>query len=183
MRTKKPIINFMIYCDRSMIYHSLVDTTNIPKIADYIFSFIDKVVEEVGKENVVQVVTDNETSFKATGMLLMEKWKHLFWSPCASHCIDLMLEDIASMKQIKETLDQAKMITEFIYNNLKVVNLMKVFTKDRDLIRPGITHLAIIVVIYTSSFCTSSSKYVFPIWYPVGPLMPGPTSAMVSIID
>ena len=43
------------------------------------------------------------------------------------------------MKQIKETLDQAKMITSFIYNSLKVVNLMKVFTKDRDLLHPGIT--------------------------------------------
>ncbi|RVW91561.1 hypothetical protein CK203_046150 [Vitis vinifera] len=141
-RTRKPIINFMIYCDRSMIYHSLVDTTNIPKTADYIFSLMDKVVEEVGEENVVQVVTDNEASFKTAGMLLMEKRKHLFWSPCAAHCIDLMLEDIGSMKQIKETLDQAKMITGFIYNSLKVVNLMKVFTKDRDLLRPGITRFA-----------------------------------------
>ena len=99
---------------------------------------MDKVVEEVGEENVVQVVTDNEASFKAAGMLLMEKRKHLFWSPCAAHCIDLMLEDIGSMKQIKETLDQAKMITGFIYNILKVVNLMKVFTKDRDLLRLGL---------------------------------------------
>ncbi|RVW83578.1 hypothetical protein CK203_039301 [Vitis vinifera] len=66
LRTRKPIINFMIYCDRSMIYHSSVDTTNIPKTADYIFSLMDKVVEEVGKENVVQVVTDNEASFKTT---------------------------------------------------------------------------------------------------------------------
>ena len=32
-------------------------------------------------------------------MLLMEKRKHLFWSPCAAHCIDLMLEDIGNMKQ------------------------------------------------------------------------------------
>ena len=53
-----------------------------------------------------------------------------------------MLEDIASMKQTKETLDQVKMIIKFIYNNLKVVNLMKVFTKNRDLLRPGITHFA-----------------------------------------
>ena len=30
-RTRKPIINFMVYCDRSMIYLSLVDTTSIPK--------------------------------------------------------------------------------------------------------------------------------------------------------
>ena len=56
-----------------MIYHSSVDTTNIPKIANNIFSLMDKVVEEVEEENVVQVVTNNETSFKATGILLMEK--------------------------------------------------------------------------------------------------------------
>ena len=36
-----------------MIYHSSVDTTNIPKTADYIFSLVDKVVEKVGEENVV----------------------------------------------------------------------------------------------------------------------------------
>ena len=43
----------------------------------------------------MQVVTDNEASF---GMLLMEKRKHLFWCPFVVHCIDLMLEDIGSMK-------------------------------------------------------------------------------------
>ena len=53
-----------------------------------------------------------------------------------------MLEDIGSMKQIKETLDQAKMLIGFIYNSLKVVNLMKVFTKDRDLLRTRINHFA-----------------------------------------
>ena len=59
-RTRNLIINFMICYDRSMI---LVDTTNILKTTNYVFSFMDKVVEEVGKENVVQVVIDNETSF------------------------------------------------------------------------------------------------------------------------
>ena len=61
-----------------MIYHYSIDTTNIRKTTKYIFSLMDKVVEEVGEENVVQVVTDNETSFKAVGMLLMEKRKPLF---------------------------------------------------------------------------------------------------------
>ena len=62
-RNRKPIVNFMIYCDRSMIYHTSVDTTNISKTADYIFSLMDK-VDEVGEENIMQVVTDNEVSFK-----------------------------------------------------------------------------------------------------------------------
>ena len=56
------IVNFMIYCDRSMICHTSVDTTNISKTADYIFSLMDKIVDEVGEENIVQVVTDNEAS-------------------------------------------------------------------------------------------------------------------------
>ena len=77
-RTRKPIINFMVYCYRSMIYLASVDTTNIPKTVDYIFSLMDKIVEEVGKENIVQVATDNEASFKAVATLLMEKRKHLF---------------------------------------------------------------------------------------------------------
>ena len=50
-----------------------------------------------------------------------------------------MLEDIDLMKSVKKTLDDAKMITSFSYNRLKVVNLMKLFTRDRDLLRRGIT--------------------------------------------
>ena len=84
----------MIYYDGSMIYHTSVDTTNISKTVDNIFSLMDKVVDEVGEENIVQVVTDNEASFKAAGHILIEKRKHLFWSPCVAHCIDFMLEDI-----------------------------------------------------------------------------------------
>ena len=40
-RTRKPIINFIIYCNRRMIYHSSIGTTNIPKTVKYIFSFMD----------------------------------------------------------------------------------------------------------------------------------------------
>ena len=53
-----------------------------------------------------------------------------------------MLENIGSMKSVKETLDDTQMITSFIYNRLKVVNLMKLFTRDRDLLTPGITRFA-----------------------------------------
>ena len=82
-RTIKPIINFMVYGNRSIIYISLVDITNIPKTKNYVFSLMDMIVEEVGEETVVQLITSNEASFKVVGMLLMEKRKHLFWFPCA----------------------------------------------------------------------------------------------------
>ena len=36
---------------------------------------IDMVVDEVGEKNVVQIVTDNATNYKAAGQKLMEKIK------------------------------------------------------------------------------------------------------------
>ena len=152
-RTNKPIINFMVYSDRHMLYHTSIDTTNKSKTASYIFSLMDKVVEEVGESNVVQVVTDNEPSFKAAGKLLMEKRKHLFWTPCAAHCIDLMLEDIGKMSSVKHTLDQAKKITSFIYNSQKLVNLMRTFTNGKELLRPGITRFATEFIAIESLMC------------------------------
>lgn len=101
-KTRKPLINFMIYSDCHMIFHKSIDTTLHRKTKEYIFSLMDRVVDEIGEGNVVQVVTDNEASFKAAEEILMDKRKHLYWTPCAAHCIDLMLEDFGKKNHSKQ---------------------------------------------------------------------------------
>ncbi|XP_027941001.1 uncharacterized protein LOC114194784 [Vigna unguiculata] len=81
---------------------------------------MDSIVEEVGEENVIQVVTDNAANYKAAGHLLMTKRKRLFWTPCAAHCVDLMLEDYEKKIPIHE----------------------ETIPKGRDLVRPGVTRFA-----------------------------------------
>lgn len=100
-KTRKSLINFMVYSHRNMIFHKSVDNTSQSKTNEYIFRLMDRVVDEVGEENVVQVEMDNETSFKVAGKMLMNKRKHLYWTPCAAHYVDLMLEEIGSVKHIK----------------------------------------------------------------------------------
>ena len=39
---------------------------------------LEKQVDKIGKEYVVQVVTDNVVNFKAAGRMLMERIPHLF---------------------------------------------------------------------------------------------------------
>ncbi|XP_075500071.1 uncharacterized protein LOC142538644 [Primulina tabacum] len=141
-RNKHPIINFMIYCDHNMIFHSSVDCTNKRKTADFILSLLNNVFDDIGEENVVHVVTDSESANKAAGQKLMIERLHMFWSRCAAHCIDLMLEDIGKMAKVKRCIDKAKQITSFIYNSDKIVNLMKIYTNDRELLGPGITRFA-----------------------------------------
>ena len=58
---------------------------------------LGKKIDEIGKEKVVQVITDNGANYKAAGRILMERIPTLFWSPCATHCLDLMLEEIGKL--------------------------------------------------------------------------------------
>ena len=76
-----------------MVFLKSVDASHISKTTDKIFKMINDVVEEVGEENTVQVVIDNAANYKAIGQLLMQKRNKLYWTPCAAHYIDLMLED------------------------------------------------------------------------------------------
>jgi len=104
---------------------------------------MDSIVEEVGEENVIQVVTDNAANYKAAGHLLMTKRKRLFWTPCAAHCVDLMLEDYEKKIPIhEETIPKGKKITTFIYSRSSLICLLQHFTKGRDLVRPGVTRFA-----------------------------------------
>ncbi|XP_012852896.1 PREDICTED: uncharacterized protein LOC105972480 [Erythranthe guttata] len=124
--------------------------------AEKVFEMLDKIVDKVGEENVVQVITDNAASYKAAGSLLMEKRKNLFWTPCAAHCIDLMLEDFEKKLQThRVTIRKGRKITTFIYNRPNLISSMKNYTKGRDLIRPAVTRFA---TAYLTLGCLSEHK-------------------------
>ncbi|KAI5429081.1 hypothetical protein KIW84_033901 [Lathyrus oleraceus] len=137
------IMNFLVYCHKGTVFWKSVDASDVDsRNTDYYFQLLDKVMEEVGEEYVVQVVTDNEAALKAVGQKLMEKRPHLYWSSCATHCLYLCLEDIGKKKSIHNLLSKAKMGTTFIYNHTYIVSLMKKYTGGRDIVRPGVTRFA-----------------------------------------
>uniref|UniRef100_A0A804K7A4 DUF659 domain-containing protein n=1 Tax=Musa acuminata subsp. malaccensis TaxID=214687 RepID=A0A804K7A4_MUSAM len=115
--TRMSIINFLVYCNRKVVFHKSVNATEKIQDAKYIESLMDTMVEEIGPQYIVQIITDNGANFKKTGLQLMEKRKTLFWTPCAAHCIDLMLKDIGELNSVKNCVARAQSITKFIYNH------------------------------------------------------------------
>ena len=103
--TKRSMINFLVYCPLGTIFMRSVDASHEIKNANYLYKLMDEMVQEVGERRVVQIVTDNEASYKKAGKLLMRKWPHLYWVPCAAHCIDLMLEDIGKEDEVKKVVE------------------------------------------------------------------------------
>jgi hypothetical protein len=138
----RTIINCLVSCPQGTMFLRSVDASNRVKDAMLLFELLDEVVMEVGVENVVQVITDNASNYVLAGKMLEEKHKTIFWTPCAAHCIDLMLEDIGKQEWIKNTIEHAKSITKYIYNHSWVLNLMRKNTENRDLLRPAITRFA-----------------------------------------
>ncbi|KAL5550637.1 hypothetical protein UlMin_000813 [Ulmus minor] len=134
----RSITNFLINSPRGTV----VDTSGIIKSADNLFLLLDSVIEEIGEDNVVQVVTDSASSYVKAGEMLMAKRKKLFWSPCAAHCLNLILSDIGDISIHKDTICKARKVTVYIYRHSWVLNLMRTHTKGRELIRPGATRFA-----------------------------------------
>ncbi|RWR72938.1 hypothetical protein CKAN_00118600 [Cinnamomum micranthum f. kanehirae] len=127
---------------RTLILPKGVDTSAITKNADSLFKVFDEIVLLVGPDNIVQFITDNDATYKAAGKGVAEKYGTFYWTACAAHCIDLMLEDMAKPDLFPVNASTRK-VTKFIYNHLSVLNLMRrEYTHGRELIRPAITRFA-----------------------------------------
>jgi hypothetical protein len=138
----RTILNFLIAFPKGPMFLKSVDASNQVKDANLLFHLLDEVVEEVGVQNVVQVITDNVANYVAAGRMLEEKHHTIWWTTCATHCLDLMLEDIGKIEWVKKTVEQRKSITRDIYNHSWVLNLMRKNTDGRELVRSAITCFA-----------------------------------------
>lgn len=75
--------------------------------------------------------------------MIEDKRKNIFWTPCATHCIDRVLEDFMKIKLVSECIEKAQTVTKFIYNRIWLLNLMKKeFTGGQDILRPSLTRHA-----------------------------------------
>ena len=121
-----------------------IDASSFMKTGEKTFELLDAFVEQIGEVNVVQVISDNESNYVFTGKLLEAKRPNLYWTPCAAHYIDLILEDIGKIPRITKTLGRAIQLTGYIYIHGGVLNMMREYTKQRELVRARKTR-----------FCTS----------------------------
>ena len=146
------MINFLVNSPEGTYFLESVDASSEVHDAFMLADLLGKKIEEIGKEKVVQVITDNGANYKAAGRILMERFPSLFWSPCAAHCLDLMLEDIGNLKEFKKPIVRARRVTTFIYRHGRILSLMREKTGGADLVRAAATRFA-------TAFLTLKSLY------------------------
>ena len=136
------LINFLVNSPEGTFFLESVDASSEVHDQVMLADLLEKKIMDIGVDKVVQVVTDNGANYKAAGKLLMERFPTLYWTPCAAHCLDLMLEDVGKLKEFKKPISRARHVTTFIYRHGRLLSAMREKTNGRDLVRPAATRFA-----------------------------------------
>jgi hypothetical protein len=91
--TNRPFFNAMLVSTATEQFLESVDTMGYQKTVEYQASIMEKYIEEVDPQNVVQICTDNASYMKAAADIIIEKYLHIYFQRCAVHAMNLLLED------------------------------------------------------------------------------------------
>ncbi|KAL6573184.1 hypothetical protein OROMI_012800 [Orobanche minor] len=115
---KNPLINVIAANSRGSMFLYAEDFAGVEKIGKEISNFLLKAIDEVGSSDVMQVVTDNAANCKAAGKEIEKVHKHIFWSPCVVHTLNLIFKDFAVVfPWMSGTYIKGKTIVKYFVNH------------------------------------------------------------------
>jgi hypothetical protein len=128
--TRHPLINFMVSSLNGSVCLKAVDALGKSKDAHYMGESFIKVIEDVGVDSCVQIITDNALVCKAAGMVVEAKYPQIFWTPCIVHSLNLALKSIAlDVTWIKSLIEDACHIHNFVQNHTNALTIYKKYTQ------------------------------------------------------
>ncbi|XP_059077784.1 uncharacterized protein LOC131876424 [Cryptomeria japonica] len=114
----RPLINVIAVSPKGAMFLRAVDCEGQIKDGQFIAEILISAIESVGSRNVVQVIMDNAKNCRAAGLLVEQRYDHIFWTPCAVHSLNLMIRRIGQkIKWIRDVYAEAEDIQMFITNH------------------------------------------------------------------
>ncbi|XP_018509953.2 uncharacterized protein LOC108869695 [Brassica rapa] len=113
--TRKPLINFIATSGSGPIFLKAVNCFGEVKDRFFISGLMKEVINEVGHQNVVQIITDNAANCKAAGEIIESTFPHIYWTPCVVHTLNLALKNICAAKNVEKnasTYEECNWITD-----------------------------------------------------------------------
>ncbi|CAI6001060.1 unnamed protein product [Closterium sp. NIES-65] len=116
-RNGRPQANVLIVNDSGAVFTDCIDCNMERKTGGYVARILRPVVEEVGPENVVAFCMDGGSNYAVAVKQLIWEWPHIQDVPCATHVLDLLMEDVGKMGWAKPVVDKGGEISSFVRNH------------------------------------------------------------------
>jgi hypothetical protein len=114
---KDHYVNFLavfVNTDMNPLLLKTVNTGEEPQDGQNIAKNFEFVIDEIGVNKVVSVVTDNAAPMKAAWAFLQKKYPGLIINGCAAHTNILLVKDICKLNRLGDHLEHARFITSFV---------------------------------------------------------------------
>ncbi|XP_026429824.1 uncharacterized protein LOC113326282 [Papaver somniferum] len=127
---KRSSINVIAYSPKGAVFLKSVERSRESNTCLFIREVLLPVIEEIGAENVVQIVTDNASNFGLACNLIMEEYPHIIKSKCDAHGVQLLFEDIYdSVDWVEDIFLKARKIYDHLCRHIILLDLMREHTK------------------------------------------------------
>ncbi|OIT36674.1 putative methyltransferase [Nicotiana attenuata] len=152
-RTGKMIINVLVNSPRGSLFLESIDASDSSTDHIKMFTLFQNTIEKIGPSKVVQVVTDNASENVKAGGMIEGAYKNVYWTPCAAHCINLMFGDIFKERPFSTVFGQGVRLHSYICQRPLLLNMMRRFTMQKNLVKPGKTRFATAFLTLRSLHC------------------------------
>ncbi|CAM0909744.1 unnamed protein product [Alopecurus aequalis] len=145
----KSYISVLVYCSKGMMFLRSMDVSTIIEDVDLLMEMLLRVVNDVGAHNIVQIITNDVSSYMQTARhYVLKHYDHpFFFTLCADHCINLLLEKVAASKNVSEVLMKAKEITRFIYSHALPMELKGRYVQEEILSSSSLKFVAVFITL------------------------------------
>lgn len=122
---RRHLINILAASGSNPMFIKAVDCSGEVKDKHFIAKLMREVIDEVGHEKVVQVITDNAANCKAAGEIIAGMFPHIYWTLCVVHTLNLALKSICAAKNVQsnqETYELCNWIT-VVHDDVMQINI------------------------------------------------------------
>lgn len=124
----RPLINVIAMSPKGAMFLKAMEC-KAEKDTQFIANILIEAIESVGSEIVVQVFTDNAKVCRAARLVVEARFPNIWWTPCAIHSLNLMLQKIGEIQWIQKFYEEAKEIQMFICNHHMSQAIYRQFAK------------------------------------------------------
>jgi hypothetical protein len=95
----------------------LEDLSRDHHTAHNISSIIFDVIDQVGSNKFVAIVSDNASNVSAARRIVTQKYSNIININCIAHCVNLISSDIVKIPQVKYLVKCCNILTKFFKNS------------------------------------------------------------------
>ena len=100
------------------IFFKSIDTKGATKSAKYMFDeVIEPIINQIGKDKVTGLISDNENKMLLLKTLVQAKYKHIVFNGCVAHKLSNMVKNICDINVIKDLIKKTEDIVKEINNH------------------------------------------------------------------